>query len=89
MLSGLLLKGTWSYNDTCRHEALIIVAALLGLFATSRIFSFLIDGPPNNFHAHMIWGSEIVGTIFAGVLFYLENSILSDDNKFTLTAKNK
>ncbi len=86
VISGLLLKGAISDGkDNSLRDALVIVAVLFGLFVASRIFSFIVDGPPNNSHVHMIWGSELAGTIFAVVLLYLGN--VSGNTSFN--SKNK
>jgi hypothetical protein len=75
VIASIIFRGA-SVHSTVerRRESLMTVIVLLSLFVLARIYSYVIDGPPNLQHAYLIWLVELFGSLIAFLLFRLEKS---------------
>jgi sterol desaturase/sphingolipid hydroxylase (fatty acid hydroxylase superfamily) len=71
VLATLLYRGVVG-KATHRVRGLKIGGGTLGLFALARVYSFFIDGPPENSHAEIMWAAEALGALAAFALWWLE-----------------
>ena len=44
-----------------RRLGLMIAAMVLLLFVAGRLVSYVLDGPPRNRHAEVMWAAELIG----------------------------
>lgn len=73
-LSYIFYSGaTNSASEIKRRDALTVALVVLGSFTMIRAYCYLIEGPPDHEHSHLIWSAELVGTIAAFV--FLQQSL--------------
>ena len=71
VLSVLLIAGACG-DKPARMRGLLIAFGVLGAFVLGRLYSFRVDGPPNNAHAEIMWAHEALGAMAALALWWLE-----------------
>ena len=57
-----------------RRDALDAVCCLLGVFATVRAYSYVVDGPPSRTNVYLLWSAEAAGAVVAGLLGVVERN---------------
>ena len=71
VLAAYLLRGVVG-SAADRIRALEMGGSVIGLFALARVYSYIVDGPPNNSHAEIMWAAEALGAVGAFGLWWAE-----------------
>ena len=65
----------WKSNAWERKNSLLLSFTLLWLFVVARMYSYMVDGPPDLAHAYATWFVEVLGAAISIFLYSVEEPL--------------